>query len=215
MIEIIDCWKAFEYPVLAGVNARVNRGDFIILKGDSGSGKTTLLNIIAGTVKSDKGTIIVNSTDITKLPDSARSVFRNANIGYIRQTSGLVPWLNCRDNLELAFYISEISTAKKNQIIAEFSEIFGLNNILNKFPDKISGGQYQRVAIASSIIKSPQIILADEPTNNIDKKSLKILLELFATYKNRKTVMIVSHIDIFDTLASQIWNLNNGKIEIK
>lgn len=184
------------------------------MKGLSGSGKSTLLNIIAGILKPDKGSIKINNTDITFFNDSQISKFRNENIAYIRQTQGLVHWLNIMDNLELPFYISPEKNDNEIQqrSIAEASEKFDLTNILKKFPEKISGGQYQRASIAASIIKSQPIILADEPTNNLDKKNIKILIDMFEHFKNSKTIIVVSHIDIFDYLADIILTIENGKI---
>ncbi|HON57808.1 MAG TPA: ATP-binding cassette domain-containing protein [bacterium] len=215
MIEIIDCSKSYENIVLNNVSLKIKDKSFIILKGLSGVGKSTLLNIIAGIVKPDSGIVKVNNIEITELSDSALAKFRNANISYIRQTQGLVHWLNIRDNLELPFYIDaqdmEKSAIKK--MIDSISEQFGITNILKKYPEKISGGQYQRAAIASSIIKSQNIILADEPTNNLDKNNIKILMDIFKKYKSKKTIIIVSHIDIFDELADEILLIENGKIQ--
>mgnify|MGYP003805076255 CR=1 FL=1 len=215
MIQIENCSKTYDYPVLTNVSATAGLNEFIVLKGDSGTGKTTLLNIIAGTLKPDSGRIIVNKYDITQLSDNKMSAFRNSNISYIRQSSGLVPWLNVKDNLELPFYVSTDDNSVKKKLVDETLNSFDLKKILKQYPDKISGGQYQRTAIASSLIKSQPVILADEPTNNLDKKNLKILIEYFEKNKNKKTIIVVSHIDIFDYLADKIWHIENENIIIK
>ncbi|HPG31230.1 MAG TPA: ATP-binding cassette domain-containing protein [bacterium] len=212
MIKIENCSKKYGYPVLTNISIEAGTNEFIVLKGDSGTGKTTLLNIIAGTVKPDSGIVEIDGTDIVKLPDSKISEYRNARISYIRQASGLVPWLNVKDNLELPFLISGESSKKKKTITDQTFEFFDLKKIRNQYPEQISGGQYQRTAIASSLIKSQNIILADEPTNNLDKKNLKFILDYFEKNKSMKTIIVVSHIDVFDYLADKIWIIEKEKI---
>jgi len=212
MIEIKNCFKKYDFPVLENISLRIEDNEFLILKGPSGSGKSTMLNLISGIIPANRGDIYINNLNITKMRDGERSLFRNKNIAYIRQSLGLVPWLNIEDNLELPYYLAGGNPETMRSSIEEVIRTFDLTKILNKYPDKISGGQYQRAAIASSIIKSPDIILADEPTNNLDKKNIEILKKIFELYKTKKTVILVSHHDIFDYCGDRIAYLDNGKI---
>jgi len=213
IIQFSNCFKSFEkLQVLSDISFDIEENSFILLKGASGVGKTTLLNLIAGILKPDKGNIKIKNQDLAKLNDTKLSEFRNKNIAYIRQTSGLVPWLNVIDNLKLPFSVSYLPTTTKKKNLQNFIELFNISEILKKYPDKISGGQYQRAAIASSLICETDIILADEPTNNLDKTNTKILLDLFANYKTKKTIIVISHIDIFDNLADKIWIIENGQL---
>ena len=176
IIRLTDVDKVYrtneiETLALENVNLEVEEGEFLSIMGPSGCGKSTLLNIIGLLDTPTKGTVDINGTQTAKMSDSALSHFRNANIGFVFQSFHLIPSLNVTDNVELPLiYRKGVSDSERRRLVKEVLERVGLGHRMRHMPGQLSGGQCQRVAIARAIVGNPEIILADEPTGNLDSK---------------------------------------------
>lgn len=180
-------------PVLAvnNVHLHLRRGEFTALVGPSGSGKTTLLNLLGGLDKPDKGSILINGVDITKLSANALIDFRLNNIGFVFQSFNLIPVLTARENVEL---IMQLQHKKKEEIDERVEALFhqiGLEDKMDTRPAQLSGGQQQRVAVARALASKPQFVLADEPTANLDSKSAGILLDIMAKLNQEENITFI------------------------
>lgn len=164
--------------ILNGVNFRVEKGEFISLLGTSGSGKSTLLNIIGGIDSPTSGKVFIDDKDISNLSDKEITLFRNKTCGFIFQSFFLEPNYTALENVELPLIFAKINEKKRIIKATEMLELVGLGHRINQFPAKLSGGEKQRVAIARAIVTNPQIILADEPTGNLDSKTGQDILNL-------------------------------------
>lgn len=185
----------FEIPVLNNINLKIPEGEFIALMGPSGSGKTTLLNMIAGIDKPDKGDITINDTEITKLSESALAKWRSSNVGFIFQFYNLIPVLTAYDNVELPLLLTHLSKAERKKHVETSLSIVGLADRMDHYPKQLSGGQEQRVAIARAIVTDPLILVADEPTGDLDKNSAEEILSLMERLNKefKKTIIMVTH----------------------
>lgn len=185
----------FEVPVLNNISLDVEEGEFLALMGPSGSGKTTLLNLIAGIDKPDKGSILVADTDIAKLSESELAKWRSHNVGFVFQFYNLIPVLTAFENVELPLLLTNLSKKERREHVVAALSLVGLEDRMSHYPKQLSGGQEQRVAIARAIVTDPVIIVADEPTGDLDKKSaddiLLLLERLNSEYK--KTIVMVTH----------------------
>jgi putative ABC transport system ATP-binding protein len=189
-------WRdSFEIPVLNNINLIVNEGDFLALMGPSGSGKTTLLNLIAGIDKPSKGDVIINGTDISKLGESALAKWRSSNVGFVFQFYNLIKVLTAYENVELPLLLTKLSKAERKQHVETALSIVGLTDRMHHYPKQLSGGQEQRVAIARAIVTDPLILVADEPTGDLDKNSADEILLLMERLNKefKKTIIIVTH----------------------
>lgn len=180
-------------PVLAvnNVHLHMRRGEFTALVGPSGSGKTTLLNLLGGLDKPDKGSILINGVDITKLSANALIDFRLNNIGFVFQSFNLIPVLTARENVEL---IMQLQHKKKEEIDERVEALFhqiGLEDKMDIRPAQLSGGQQQRVAVARALASKPQFVLADEPTANLDSKSAGNLLDIMAKLNQEENITFI------------------------
>jgi putative ABC transport system ATP-binding protein len=221
MLELKNVSKSYaegntEHTVLDSLELNVSKGEIIILLGKSGSGKSTLLNIISGIDVPDSGSVTVDGTDITKLSEKERTIVRRNKIGFIFQFFNLIPTLTVKENLQLPLELKNISeqVEKINSVLTEV----GLSNKANTYPDKLSGGEQQRIAIARALIHNPDIILADEPTGNLDYETgLQIIHLLDRVVKKKgKTMIMVTHSKDVIGLADKIFSLKEGKlIEMK
>jgi len=197
---------------LDGVSINIKEGEFIAIVGESGSGKTTLLNCLCGVDKPDYGSIFLDDEDITAMPQKKLAKLRRTKIGVIYQFYNLVPELNIRDNITLPV---ELGGGEINE--SELAEIFrrvGLEGRELDFPSQLSGGQQQRVAIARALFQKPSILLADEPTGNLDEKTGdEILKLLFELNRERKiTVIMVTHSKAASDIARRVISLRNGLV---
>ncbi|KUO60255.1 ABC transporter ATP-binding protein [bacterium BRH_c32] len=185
----------FEVPVLNNISLDVEEGEFLALMGPSGSGKTTLLNLIAGIDKPDKGSILVADTDIAKLSESELAKWRSHNVGFVFQFYNLIPVLTAFENVELPLLLTNLTKKERKEHVVAALTLVGLEDRMSHYPKQLSGGQEQRVAIARAIVTDPVIIVADEPTGDLDKKSaddiLLLLERLNSEYK--KTIVMVTH----------------------
>ncbi|MDU5460838.1 ABC transporter ATP-binding protein [Anaerococcus vaginalis] len=197
---------------LDGVNLEIERGEFVAIVGPSGSGKSTLLHIIGGVDSPDDGKVYIDGNDISKYSSKELAYFRRRKVGLIYQFYNLIQNLTVRHNIELPL---KLDKRKINQ--DEFSDIvkkLGIESKLDSFPSELSGGQQQRVAIARSLIYSPSIILADEPTGNLDRKNSKEIIEIFKYFNKtlKQTIILITHDEDIALQANRIVTIVDGKI---
>jgi len=202
--------------VLDNISIDINKGDFISIVGASGAGKTTFLNIlgtIEGYDKNPKTSILFNNFDITNLDDNKLSSFRNKEIGFIFQFHQLLPELTAQENILLPSMIGKRSEKESIENLNKLSNILEINNILNKKPEFLSGGEKQRVAVARALINSPSILLADEPTGNLDSKNAEKIQKLFKKINSQLnvTIVLVTHNKAFSKIADKCLVLSDGK----
>jgi len=217
MIELKLIDKSFgNQKILDKISLNIKKGEFISIVGPSGAGKTTLLNII-GTIedfdKSEKSKFLINSQDITKLSDKNLSKFRNDNIGFVFQFHQLLPELTVKENILLPAMIKGDNKDSSDKYFIELITILGIDGILNKYPNSISGGERQRAAVARAMINKPSILLADEPTGNLDSKNEEEIISLFKKMNKDLgvTIVLVTHNLNFSKLADKCFTLKDGK----
>lgn len=182
-------------PVLSDINFSIEEREFLALMGPSGSGKSTLLNLIAGLDKPDSGSITIGGTDITLLTEAELARWRAANVGFIFQFYNLIPVLTAFENVELPLLLTSLSKKERQKHAALALEVVNLTDRMDHYPGQLSGGQQQRVAIARAIVPDPAIIVADEPTGDLDKVSAHEILELLERLVQEmgKTIIMVTH----------------------
>ena len=220
LIKLIDVWKIYqmgevEFAALKRINLEIYEGEFLVVLGPSGSGKSTLMNLLGCLDLPSKGRISLNSKDISTLDESELAVIRGQMIGFIFQSFNLIPTLNTQENvlLPLAFQEEDEKIARKKA--AYLLEIVGLSKKKQNLPNQLSGGQRQRVAIARSLSVNPPVILADEPTGNLDSKTGDYILDFLDNLnkKEGKTIIIVTHdLDII-RYATRVVHIRDGVIE--
>ena len=217
MIELKLIDKSYgNQKILDKISLNIKKGEFISIVGPSGAGKTTLLNII-GTIedfdKSEKSKFLINSHDITKLSDKDLSKFRNDNIGFVFQFHQLLPELTVEENILLPTMIKGDEKDSSDEYFIELISILGIDSILNKYPYSISGGERQRAAVARAMINKPSILLADEPTGNLDSKNEEEIISLFKKVNKDLgvTIVLVTHNHNFSKLADKCFTLRDGK----
>jgi len=184
-----------EIVVLDGINLAVPEGEFVALMGPSGSGKTTLLNLIAGIDRPTSGRVIVANTDVATLSEGALAKWRSHNVGFIFQFYNLIPVLTALENVELPLMLSPLSRKQRRERALTALKIVGLADRSQHYPKQLSGGQEQRVAIARAIVTDPKVLVADEPTGDLDAKSAEEILNLMQTLNSefKKTIVMVTH----------------------
>jgi putative ABC transport system ATP-binding protein len=182
-------------PVLRDISLAIPAGDFIALMGPSGSGKSTLLNLIAGIDKPDSGELLVDGEDITKLPEYELADWRASHVGFIFQFYNLMPVLDAFENVELPLQLTSLSKSERRERVHTALALVGLSDRMEHYPNELSGGQQQRVAIARALITDPTIIVADEPTGDLDRKSAEEILGLLRRLNAEmgKTIIMVTH----------------------
>ena len=217
MIKVKNLSKSFNNQlVLDNISIEIKKGDFISIVGPSGAGKTTFLNIL-GTIdeydKNPKTSILFNNIDITNLDDGKLSSFRNKEIGFIFQFHQLLPELTAQENILLPSMIGKRSEKESLDNLMKLSSILEINHILNKKPEFMSGGEKQRVAVARALINSPSILLADEPTGNLDSKNAEKIQKLFKKINKELnvTIVLVTHNKAFSKIADKCLVLSDGK----
>ncbi|HET9786043.1 MAG TPA: ABC transporter ATP-binding protein [Pyrinomonadaceae bacterium] len=200
IVEVIGVSKrfardGFEVVALDNINLEIQRGDFLALMGPSGSGKSTLLNLLAGIDRSTEGQVNVLGTDLARLKESELAVWRNSHVGYIFQTFNLIPVLTAFENVELPLLLTRLPKAKRRENVQTALELVGLSDRMHHQPRQLSGGQEQRVAIARAIVADPDLLLADEPTGNLDARSGEEILNILSTLNKelKKTIIMVTH----------------------
>ena len=197
---------------LDGVSLSVERGEFVAIVGTSGSGKSTLLNMIGGLDVPTSGKVIVDGKDLSTLKDEQLTIFRRRKIGFIFQNYNLVPVLNVYENIVLPVELDGDQVDKK--YMQEVVRMLGLEDKLNNMPNNLSGGQQQRVAIARALVSKPAIVLADEPTGNLDSRTSGDVLGLLkvSSQKFHQTLVMITHNNEIAQLADRIIRIEDGKI---
>ena len=219
LIEVVDLFKSYqrdslEIPVLRNISLKIAEGDFLAFMGPSGSGKTTLLNLIAGIDKPTSGKILIADTDITELSETELAVWRSQNIGFIFQFYNLIPVLTALENVELPLILTPLSRKERRSHAETALEVVGLGERMHHYPRQLSGGQEQRVAIARAIATDPAILVADEPTGDLDKVSAEEVLELMHRLNRElnKTILMVTHDPRAAERARSVRNLDKGEL---
>jgi putative ABC transport system ATP-binding protein len=202
-------------PVLRGLSLSVPAGGFVALMGPSGSGKTTLLNLIAGIDRPDKGQVVVAGTDLAQLPDSQLSKWRSRHIGFVFQFYNLLPVLTAAGNVELPLLLTKLSKKERRDHVRSALELVGLGDRMSHSPRQLSGGQEQRVAIARAIVVDPTVIVADEPTGDLDKQSATEILDLLGRLNEefQKTIIMVTHDPRAAERARVVHHLDKGELD--
>jgi putative ABC transport system ATP-binding protein len=203
-----------ERVVLRDVDVRVEAGEIVVLLGRSGSGKSTLLNLVSGIDRPTSGTVRVEGVDVAGLSETARTRLRRRRIGFIFQFFNLIPTLTVEENLRLPLELNGVDgAAGRARALALLAEV-GLADRAASFPDRLSGGEQQRVAVARALVHDPALVLADEPTGNLDTESARQVLALLAALTRRagKTVLAVSHSDEVVALADRVLTLADGRL---
>ncbi len=200
--------------VLEGIDLRVEDGDFLALMGPSGSGKSTLLNLIAGIDTPDEGSIRAAGVDITRLPESQLADWRASHVGFIFQFYNLMPVLTAFENIELALLLSKLSRQQREQHVALVLELVGLRDRMSHYPAQLSGGEQQRVAIARAVVSDPILIVADEPTGDLDRSSAAEILDLMERLNQEfgKTIIMVTHDQRAADKAHRVLHLDKGAL---
>ena len=216
-VEVRDVRKVYQrdrqsVPVLDGLSLDIAEGDFVALMGPSGSGKTTLLNLIGGIDQPTSGTVAVGGTEISRLTGPALAKWRSRNIGYIFQLYNLIPVLNALQNVELPLLLVKMSGKERKQRATTALQLVGLGDRLDHFPRQLSGGQEQRVAIARALVSDPEVLLADEPTGDLDRKSGEEILQLLERLNQeyKKTIVMVTHDPHAAERAKRVLHLDKG-----
>jgi len=194
--------------LFTGLNLNIQQGELAILLGPSGSGKTTLLNLIAGFVKPTSGAILVNGQNITQYDDFEVCRYRNHYLGYVFQFFNLIYAFNAADNVLVPLLLAGANKSKADQRVTELLEQVGMTHRRKHYPGELSGGEQQRIAIARALANSPEIILADEPTGNLDKKNGEIVLDLLHKINlSGKTVILSTHDHRLVSKASAVYDM--------
>jgi putative ABC transport system ATP-binding protein len=200
MVEVIQVRKVYRRDTLAitvldGIDLQVPEGEFVALMGPSGSGKTTLLNLVAGIDRATSGAVRVAGQDLSTLSEGALARWRSHNIGFIFQFYNLIPVLTALENVELPLLLERLSKKQRRERALTALKIVGLSDRAQHYPRQLSGGQEQRVAIARAIVSDPKVLVADEPTGDLDAKSAEEILTLMDTLNRefKKTILMVTH----------------------
>ncbi|RPI05768.1 MAG: ABC transporter ATP-binding protein [Ignavibacteriae bacterium] len=200
LIDIKNLFKSYwrdsiEIPVLNDITLEVHDGEFLALMGPSGSGKTTLLNLIAGIDRPSKGSLTVSGTNIADLGESALAKWRSQHVGFVFQFYNLLPVLTAFENVELPLLLTSLSKAERKKHVELVLDVVGLGDRMHHYPKQLSGGQEQRVAIARAIVTDPTLLVADEPTGDLDKHSAEEILVLLDRLNQefKKTIVMVTH----------------------
>ena len=219
MVSIRDLNKRYAEgnetrSVLRDVNANIREGEFVALAGPSGSGKTTLLNLISGIDTPTGGDVVIDSVPITKLSEKERTLFRRENIGFVFQFFNLIPTLDIGENLLLPLQLNHYDRNESREKVVELLEQVGLGDRLDSYPDRLSGGEKQRVAIARALVHDPKLILADEPTGNLDADTGMAIMSLLdrLVRDGGKTLIAVSHSDMVIGMADRALAMEDGRL---
>jgi putative ABC transport system ATP-binding protein len=217
LIELAQVTKhykrdAIDIPVLDNIDLEIARGEFLALMGPSGSGKTTLLNLVAGIDKPNRGRVIVDGKDIAKFNEQQLAKWRARHVGFIFQLYNLIPVLSAFENVELPLLLTSLAKKKRRDHVMTALDIVGLADRVHHYPRQLSGGQEQRVAIARAIVTDPDLLVADEPTGDLDAKSAEEILDLLKRLNEEfhKTIIMVTHDPRAASHAHSVIHLEKG-----
>ena len=220
VVEIKNVEKAYyrdrmPIPVLKNISLTVPEGEYIALMGPSGSGKTTLLNLIAGIDRPDRGQVLVAGTDLGTLGESQLSKWRARHVGFVFQFYNLLPVLSAAGNVELPLLLTKLSPRERKEHVHAALSLVGLEDRMDHSPRQLSGGQEQRVAIARAIVTDPTVLVADEPTGDLDKQSASEILDLLSRLnaEHKKTIVMVTHDPRAAERAHVVRHLDKGELE--
>ena len=202
--------KFIQTQALKNINLEIMNGDFVVISGPSGSGKTTLLNIIGALDKPTSGEVIFNNQDLTNIKENKLALIRLKNMGFIFQAYNLIPVLTAEENIEYIMVLKKITPKERKLKIAQIAARLGIEDLLTKKPNEMSGGHQQRVAIARAIVTEPKLILADEPTANLDSKNAENLIELMKSLNKEDKITF-----IFSTHDANLINIARHNIMLK
>ena len=219
MINVTNVSKSYhrdkiEIPVLSNITISIPEGEFLALMGPSGSGKTTLLNLIAGIDKPDRGSITVGDTEITSLNETDLAKWRSNHVGFIFQFYNLLPVLTAFENVELPLLLTSLGKAERRRQVETALKLVGLGDRMGHYPRQLSGGQEQRVAIARAIVTDPTVLVADEPTGDLDKVSAGDVMTLLERLNKefKKTIVMVTHDPRAAEKAHKVMHLDKGEL---
>lgn len=216
IVKTVDLTKTYnsgvEVHALSNVNFEMDKGDLVAIIGDSGSGKSTLLHLLAGVDKPTSGDIFIQDKNITKFNNDEMTIFRRRNIGVVYQFFNLIPNINVRKNILLPLLLDNKKVDE--EYLKEILSILGIEGKLDRYPKQLSGGEQQRVAIARSLITRPAIILADEPTGNLDRKNSEEITGLFRLVNKRlnSTIMIITHDEKVANSCDKVYRMVDGRL---
>ncbi len=219
LIEIKNVSKSYhrdkiEIPVLRNLSINVPQGEFLALMGPSGSGKTTLLNLVAGIDKPNEGQVVIGGVDIAALGESALAQWRSSHVGFVFQFYNLLPVLTAYENVELPLLLTKLPAKEKRHHVETALKLVGLGDRMDHYPKQLSGGQEQRVAIARAIVTDPTIVVADEPTGDLDKVSATEIMSLLERLNREfgKTIVMVTHDPRAAEKAHKVMHLDKGEL---
>ena len=218
-IEAVDLQKTYhvgkiEVPALRGISFSVQKGEFVSVVGPSGSGKSTLFYLLGGLTRADSGHVTIDGDDFARLSDSERTRMRKRKIGFVFQKFNLLPTLDARSNIDIALDIAGTNGARDAAYFDRICDLLGLSKRLNHRPSELSGGEQQRVALARALINKPAIVLADEPTGNLDSKNSEIVLNMLQ-HSNKElgqTVLMITHNPEAAAYGDRIIHMRDGEI---
>ena len=216
IVKTVDLTKTYnsgvEVHALSNVNFEMEKGDLVAIIGDSGSGKSTLLHLLAGVDKPTSGDIFIQDKNITKFNKDEMTIFRRRNIGVVYQFFNLIPNINVRKNILLPLLLD--NKKADEEYLKEILSILGIEGKLDRYPKQLSGGEQQRVSIARSLITRPAIILADEPTGNLDRKNSEEITGLFRLVNKRlnSTIMIITHDEKVANSCDKVYRMVDGRL---
>jgi len=219
IIEAVDLHKTYhigkiDVPALRGISFSVEKGEFVSVVGPSGSGKSTLFYLIGGLTKADSGKVLIDGVDFSSLSDAARTRLRKTKIGFVFQKFNLLPTLDARSNIDVAIDIAGKNGGRDPAHFNKIVELLGLSKRLQHRPAELSGGEQQRVALARALINRPAIVLADEPTGNLDTKNSEIVLKMLrhSNQELGQTVLMITHNPEAAAYGDRIIHMRDGEI---
>jgi putative ABC transport system ATP-binding protein len=219
IIEAIDLHKTYhigkiEVPALCGISFTIDKGEFVSVVGPSGSGKSTLFYLLGGLTRADAGKVLIDGVDFAQLSDSARTSLRKTKIGFVFQKFNLLPTLDAKSNIDVAIDIAGKNGDRDQAYFDKIVGLLGLSKRMQHRPSELSGGEQQRVALARALINRPAIVLADEPTGNLDSKNSEIVLKMLrhSNQELGQTVLMITHNPEAASYGDRIIHMRDGEI---